>query len=206
MIVKQLDRYPCRDINHGQPIGPDDAVWQQAAKARLVDVVTGKEPELDTFFQWLRDDIRGCLYLRFEGKAKERRSTFKLHDEPLWKQDVFELFICEGSMTDRYYELQSSPWDVRFDGRISYDEKGKRHLDVSWHAKGWLSDTSYDKRSGTLVSLWTLPYEAFEGRPQPGSSWRFGAFRIAGKALQSWQMTGEANFHMPQKFGYLDFE
>ena len=202
----QPDRYPCRLINSEIIPGFYDEVWNQAPAAGLVDVVTGGEPLLPTVFQWLRNDRLGCFFIRFEGKASERRSTFRLHDEPLWKQDVFELFLCDEARIDAYKEMQSSPWDVRFDGRISYDEKGRRHLDMSWDAKGWTTRTGFDKDSGRLISIWTLPYGALENKPKSGSSWRFGVFRVSGEELQAWQMTGAANFHVPERFGYLDFE
>ncbi len=206
MNVVQDNRYPCKNVGPGRQVRRDDALWAQAPEAFLVDVVSGKEPALLSFFQCLRDDERGLLYLCFEGESKGRHSTFKLHDEPLWKQDVFELFICDEGRLDRYRELQSSPWDLRFDGYICYDEEGRRHLDVSWDAKGWTSETGYFKQPGKLISLWTIPYEVFDRRPQSGESWRMGVFRVAGKELQAWQMTGAANFHVPERFGYLDFE
>lgn len=199
-------RYTCKHVSLSEALGIQDKQWKKASRAPLVDVVEGTEPTFPTFFQWLRDDQRGCFYLRFEGKSEGKNSNFKLHDEPLWKQDVFELFLCDEDRLDAYRELQSSPWDVHFDGRISYDEKGKRHLDMSWDAKGWTSETLYLKENGTLVSQWVLPYEAFANRPQPGTSWRFGIFRVVGQDLQAWQMTGAANFHVPQCFGFLDFE
>lgn len=204
--MKQGNRYPCKDIGSGHTPGPDEALWKQAPKAELVDVVTGETPALSTFFQCLRSDGQGCLYLRFEGKSEGRHSTFRLHDEPLWKQDVFELFICDEGRLDRYRELQSSPWDVRFDGNIRYDEKGERHLDVSWDAEAWTSETVYDRKTGRLITVWKLPYEVFESKPKAGESWRMGVFRVAGEELQAWQMTGKANFHVPARFGYLDFE
>lgn len=199
-------RYPCFPVHLSLTPGFEDEVWDKAPRAALCDVVTGKPPLLPTSFQWLRDDGQGCFYIRFEGKASERRSTFRLHDEPLWKQDVFELFLCDEARMDAYKEMQSSPWDVRFDGRISYDEKGRRHLDMSWDAMGWTTRTGFDKGSGRLISIWTLPYGALENKPKSGSSWRFGVFRVAGEELQAWQMTGAANFHVPERFGYLDFE
>jgi len=204
MRVEQY-RYRCLNIQSGQQ-GPLPSQWEKAPKAALCDVVTGGSPRFPTVFQWLRDDGQGMLYLRFEGKAQGRHSTFRLHDEPLWKQDVFELFLCDEGRLDAYRELESSPWDLRFDGRISYDKQGNRSLDMSWDAEGWVSETSFDKESGLLVSVWKLPYAALAAAPREGGFWRFGVFRVAGEELQAWQMTGEANFHVPERFGWLDFQ
>ncbi len=199
-------RYPCFPVSLSLAPEFEDEAWDKAPHAALCDVVTGQSPLLSTSFQWLRDDGQGRFYIRFEGVAAQRHSTFRLHDEPLWKQDVFELFLCDEGRLDAYKEMQSSPWDVRFDGRIHYDEKGKRHLDMSWDALEWTTHTRFDKDSEKLISIWTLPYGALENKPKSGSSWRFGVFRIAGEELQAWQMTGASNFHVPERFGYLDFE
>ncbi len=199
------NRYTCLNV-HTDGEYPAEAQWAKATKAFLHDVVQGGELIYPTSFQWLRDDKKGLLYLRFEGRADGRHSSFRLHDEPLWKQDVFELFLCDEGRADCYRELQCSPWDVHFDGRISFDAQGNRSLDMSWDAEGWTSDTTFDKDKGLLVSLWRLPYAAFARSPKTGEAWRFGAFRVAGEELQAWQMTGKANFHVPERFGWLDFQ
>ena len=137
-------------------------------------------------------------------------SSFKLLDEPLYREDVFELFLAEEDDLQRYKELEVSPWDVHFDGQISYLADGSRRLNCSWDILGWKTDTKYEKHKNRLTSLWTLPYTAFAFQPSPGKPWRFNAFRIdrsvRGVSLQAWQETGQANFHVPERFGYLDFE
>ena len=202
--------YLCRNSSlKGVPIGGAPS-WDIAQKVCLVDVVTGKTPLHNTCFQIVRDDIQAKLFVRFERDTKQIYSNFRLHDEPLWKQDVFELFICDENSTDSYKELQSSPWDVRFDGIISYDKQGKRHLNVSWDALGWESLSNFDKVKKKLTSVWSIPYDVFSSRPKPGESWRLGVFAINqlenSQDLLSWQKVGIPNFHVPACFGYLDFE
>ncbi len=208
--MAKIVRYPCHNLSLQTPPGHDDALWEKVPAQSLCDVVTGEVPFLATSFQIFRDDKLELLFVRFQGEDDAIHSSFRLLDEPLYREDVFELFLAEEGGLQRYKELEVSPWDVHFDGQISYLSDGSRHLDCGWDVQTWHSDTRHDKRKNRLTSLWTLPYAAFAARPAPGNSWRFNAFRIdhsvRGISLQAWQETGEANFHVPDRFGYLDFE
>ena len=202
--------YLCRNSTLKEVPSAGDSAWDIAEIICLVDVVTGVKPQQNTCFQILRDDIQAKLFVRFERDTAQICSNFRLHDEPLWKQDVFELFICDEDSTETYKELQSSPWDVRFDGIISYDKQGKRHLNVSWDAPGWESISIFDKIKKKLTSVWSIPYDALSSTPISGSSWRLGVYSVNqhedSQDLLSWQKVGMPNFHVPERFGYLDFE
>lgn len=208
--MAKSDRYPCHNFSLNTQPGPEDALWDQVPAQYLFDVVTGEPPFLATSFQLLRDDAQQLLFIRFRGEDDEVHSSFKLPDEPLYLEDVFEVFLAEEGDLRRYKELEASPWDVHFDGQISFLPDGSRQLNCSWDVPGWKTDTSYEKLKHRLTSVWALPYAAFADKPAAGKSWRFNAFRIdhsvRGVSLQAWQETGEANFHVPQRFGYLDFE
>jgi hypothetical protein len=208
--MAKIVRYPCHNLSVQTPLGHEDALWENVPAQSLCDVVTGEQPFLATSFQIFRDDRLGLLFVRFQGEDDAIHSSFKLLDEPLYRQDVFELFLAEEGDLLRYKELEVSPWDVHFDGQISCLEDGSRRLDCSWDVQAWHTDTNYEKQKNRLTSLWALPYTAFAERPAPGKSWRFNAFRIdhsvRGISLQAWQETGEADFHKPDRFGYLDFE
>ena len=208
--MSESAHYLCRNSSLNCIPNEDASVWDLAEKVSLIDVVSGEKPQQNTFFQIIRDDSQAQLFIRFQRETEEICSNFKLHDEPLWKQDVFELFLCDENRLNTYKELQSSPWDVLFDGIISYDNEGKRHLNISWEAQGWKSYSTFNKSEKKLISVWLLPYESLSNCPKPGLSWRFGVFAVGqnsnGQALLSWQKVGIPNFHVPELFGYLDFE
>lgn len=186
-----------------------DPIWRDVPEARLTDVVTGRPAALATAFQMYRDAAREAFYLRFSCDDEGITSNFTMHDEPLYRQDVVELFIADEGRLDRYKELQTSPWDRRFSGLISYTKEGERQLDMSWEAEGWRTMSRFDKAERRMNSVWMLPFSVFSAPPVPGGSWRFNAFRIDhganGRELTAWQPTGEANFHVPERFGYLVF-
>lgn len=203
-------RYSCHSLHLPGGTLPDDKAWANLPSLQLVDVVTGESPFLSTQCQLARDDARQLLFVRFQGEDDEIHSSFRLLDEPLYRQDVFELFLCEDGDLTRYKELECSPWDVHFDGLIHFPQGGRPKLDVDWDIEGWTSQTVYDAQQHRITSLWALPYAAFSRPPKTGESWRMGVFRIdhsrRGQSLQAWQATGQPNFHVPERFGYLDFK
>lgn len=202
-------RYACQRLAVRPGSELDAGLWSGLPALELVDVVSGETPFLSTRCQLLRDDERQLLFVRFQGEDDEQHSAFRLLDEPLYRQDVFELFLCEDGDLTRYKELECSPWDVHFDGLIHFVEGEGPRLDVSWDIGGWRSHTHFDRKRNLIVSCWALPYAAFSREPRAGESWRMGVFRIdhsqRGQSLQAWQATGQPNFHVPERFGSLDF-
>lgn len=185
------------------------AAWEQAEAYALVDVVSGEAPFLSTSVSVIRCDPEEDLYIRYQGQDDEVRSIFRLHDEPIYREDVFEAFIADKNDLSAYIELEASPYDVRFDGIIRYDDNGNRHLFMGYDIQGWETRTVFDRAQRSITSVWKIPYAAFDVPPAIGVSWRVNFFRIdhsmRGEALQAWQKTGAPDFHRPECFGYLNF-
>lgn len=208
-MKKEQDRYLC--VNHEVDgiITADHPIWREIKSLSLVDVVSGAEPLFPTGFQMFRSDRNKEFYVLFTAKDDEIRSCFRLHDEPIYRSDVFEMFIADENNLQHYKELEVSPYDVRFDGLIHFPENSKPELDMSWDIQNWKTKTTHHPGLQTTMSLWVLPYDAFAALPEKGKSWRFNAFRVdhseRGIDLQAWRKTGEPNFHVPACFGFLDF-
>lgn len=202
-------RYACHQAVFSGFPAFDDKAWELALDGELKDVESGERPFLHTAFRFLRDDKARLLYLRFLAEDDGILSTYRWHDEPLYTQDVFELFVSENGKLDAYKEIEVSPYDVRFTGTISYSKEGERSLNMDWDLNGFVTRTSFDQKKNRSTSVWAMPYDAFLKAPSPGTSWRFNVFRvdhsIRGESLQAWQHTGERNFHVPKRFAYLDF-
>lgn len=202
-------RYACHNLSLPSFPQPQDPCWETAPVAALQEVESGQRPFLYTELRLLRDDAQGALFVRFVGEDDGIRSTYRLHDETLYTQDVFELFLADSDGLDHYKEIQVSPWDLTFTGTIDYPGDGRRLLDMRWDIPGMRTRTRYNREAHQTVSIWKLPYAAFAKAPAPGGSWRFNAFRIdhsaRGEELQAWQHTGARNFHVPERFGWLDF-
>lgn len=199
----------CRNVACSGFPDAGHAVWKQAETYSFVDVVSGETPFLSTVVSMIRCDSEEALYLRYQGQDDAVRSMFRLHDEPIYREDVFEAFIADKNNLSTYIELEVSPYDVRFDGIIRYNESGNRQLFMGYDIQGWKTRTVFDRAQCTITSVWKIPYAAFDVPPAKGVSWRVNFFRIdhsvRGEALQAWQKTGAPSFHRPECFGYLDF-
>ncbi|NLX83937.1 MAG: hypothetical protein GXZ04_09045 [Clostridiales bacterium] len=202
-------RYAC--CNHELTAFPEanDPVWAKAPPAELKEVESGKRPFLRTEFQLIRDDKEKAFYLKITAEDDELHSTYRLDDETLYTQDVFELFIAEGGEITTYREIEVSPFDLTFTGTIRITEGGKRHLNMDWEMPGFVTKTRHNELAHQTISIWKMPYAAFNMAPVPGKPWRFNVFRVdhsrRGEELQAWQHTGARNFHVPECFAWLDF-
>ncbi|MDO5022729.1 MAG: carbohydrate-binding family 9-like protein [Eubacteriales bacterium] len=200
----------CKNIETSKFPAAADKIWSNLESNELVDVQTGDKPFLTTTVRCFRDDTIQKLFFKFVGEDDNVLSYFRFKDEPLYKQDVFELFIADSLDTSKYIELEVSPHNVKFDGLISYSKNGERKLDMSFDILDWETFTVFDKKKSKTTSVWSIPYSAFKNPPKVGDRWRLNAFRIdhsiRGVSYQAWQKTGEINFHVPEAFGYLHFE
>lgn len=208
--MAKITQYRCKNLRLPMMMEGFDPLWEEAQAAHLVDVETGKNPFLSTEFRILRDDEQQALFVRFLGEDDQVVSTYRMHQEPLYRQDVFELFMLDGADPLHYKEIEVSPYDRRFTGKIIYQTDTKRKLDMGWEIPGFITRTQYDPKALQIVSVWKMPYAGFAGSPEAGTSWRFNAFRVdhslRGEDLQAWQPTGKRNFHIPKVFGELVFE
>ncbi len=208
-MTQHSNRYPCTHTTLSGFLAAGDPAWDGAERAELADVVTGETPFLLTEFRALRDDAAGMLYVRFIAEDDAVLATFRLDDECLWKQDVFEMFIGSGKEQGTYLELEASPCDVRFVGGITGGGTAARVLDMDAEAPGFQTITRFHSEKSQTVSVWRIPYASLPQAPRPGESLRVNLFRIdhsgRGVSLQAWQATGLPNFHVPEKFGYFEF-
>ena len=91
----------------------DDPVWTQAEERVMSDAYTGGETPLKSTFRMLWDD--SFLYVGVYFEDNDAWATYTEEDEPLWEEEVLELFIdadCDGST---YYEHEINPLNVKVD-------------------------------------------------------------------------------------------
>ena len=203
------ERYSCYDVSLTGFPEASDAAWDKAAPAELKQVVSGKRPFLNTEFRMLRDDKAQALYVRILAEDDAIHATYRLHDEPIYTQDVFEMFISDAKTLDFYREIEVSPYDVTFCGNISFRSNEDFSLDMDWDTPGFKTRTRFDKENHQTTSVWLMPYSMFKRAPKKGEAWPINFYRIdhsvRGEELQAWQPTGEPRFHRPAFFGLLEF-
>ena len=143
---------------------------------------------------------RYCVITTFpDADASGRR-------DHLWDRDVVEVFLQPDSFdARRYKEFEVSPNGFWID------------LDI---AHGKLSDLSSGMRSRAKVDasakIWTaelaIPMKCLVEHFDPSAVWRVNFYRVEGptepRFYSAWRptKTPQANFHVPELFGYLKFE
>jgi len=197
----------------------DEAVWKAAEPVRL-GAKNGTEPKQATTARILWDDY--YLYFAFDCEDSHIWSTMKKRDEPLYREEVVEVFIDADSDGETYLELEVNPLGILWDGYIL--NTGARRVGIlAWnsfgirwavHLEGTLNDPS-DTDKGWSAEL-ALPltdiYTAPNLPPRAGDSWRLNLYRIdlpdgAGKRGEgsAWSPVSGRTFHDPDCFGEVIF-
>lgn len=173
----------------------------------LRDAVTGRAPRLATSVRIGRRS--DALLVRFDGRDEGVTATYTRRDEPLWKEDVFEVFLGPEESPTVYYEFEVNPNGALFDARVSSPE-GRRSTmsaDVSWNCPGFGARVRL--RPDRWSALLTIPLAPIGGSEV--RRWRANFYRIdRGKAdeYSAWRPTlaDPADFHVPRCFGKLILE
>ncbi len=181
--------------------------WGDIEAIPLLDTVTGDMPQLNTSVRavWTDRELR----IRFEYEDDHVVATMTRRDDPIYEEDVVEVFIDETGEGSPYLEFEVSPNNVVFDAVVTLDEDGTVHADTSWDAAGL--DTSVgDLANGLRYAEICIPLVNFRQSPRDGTVWRWNCYRIDDdkqgiRYYSAWSPTGKANFHMPDKFGALKF-
>ena len=200
------------DPAHG--LLPGDASWSAAR------VVSWGDPPYATSFRALWGG-RGLL-LRFDAQDPSPWHTLEKRDDPLFQEEVVEIFLEPPGAPGEYVEIEVSPANVVCDLRIDLPHQ---RFDRSWDFRGLKTrvEKSWDSGapSGFVVTAF-LPWSglppsgAYSLPPRQGDRWRFNVFRIKrpggpqepekGALYLAWSATGQRSFHVPAAFRDLVFE
>ncbi|WP_261302027.1 carbohydrate-binding family 9-like protein [Paenibacillus andongensis] len=193
-------RYECRYVEAENGI----VNWEEIIGNDLREVVTGEMPRLKTSFRacWTAD----ALHIRFECEDDHVVATMERRDDPIYLEDVVEVFLDKSGTGAVYYEFEVSPRNVVFDALIHY-KGGNKEVDVAWDAKGMNTHVS-DRDDGWRIYELRIPFvdldwESGQGRereqeqvqedeqkqeqmqkrgedrtPQHGAEWRWNLYRI----------------------------
>lgn len=194
----------------------DDEAWKAAAPVVLRGSLDGRSLELRTQARLVWDD--SSLYVAFEVEDPDVWGTYKERDQPLYEQEVVEVFLDANGDGRTYNELQVSPHNVIFD---AYFPARRQGMDLGWDSgvktavqvRGTLDDAS-DKDEGWTVEL-QVPVarlaEVPHVPPRKGDRWRFNLYRLEHRGRR--QVEGHAfsplfvgDFHALPRFGWLVFD
>jgi predicted TIM-barrel fold metal-dependent hydrolase len=188
--------------------------WQRAAPARIEYLTRdyAARPELSTEVRllWSPNYLYlgyRCPYTRltvFEPPQFDRkRFDLSRPGVSLWDRDVVEAFIApDPQNVRRYAEFEVAPTSERLDLWLDLPAK-----DFAWNS-GFQSATRISQRPRVWTSEMRIPLRALSpSSPQVGTHWRLNLLRCdyGNKAFLAWSPTLRGSFHVPEKFGILEF-
>jgi hypothetical protein len=192
----------------------DHAEWERARPVRLTRYWSGETAPLarQAEARLLWDEM--ALYVRF---VCQQREPLMVNASPqreaktmrLWDRDVCEIFVApRADEVERYVEFEVAPTGEWLDLALRTTAEGR---ETDWgFSSGMTAAARVADDSVTLAMR--VPWEAFGvAVPRAGERWRANLFRCIGagetRGYLAWQPTcaPEANFHVPEKFGWLLF-
>jgi len=198
----------------------DEPAWKAAEPLSLLLSDGSGEPAQPTEARLCWDDR--YLYVAFHAVDSDIWGTYTQRDQPLFDEEVVEIFVSPTGDLHHYYELEVSPRNVIWDGKMYNPNLTRPGLqgDSAWNCPGLLTGVrvvgTLDNRKD-VDQYWSvemaIPFSAIteNGRPpRPGDRWRGNLFRIdlgERDEYSAWSPTlaVPASFHEPKFFGHFIF-
>lgn len=161
------------------------------------------------------------LHVAFHCIDRDVWGSYRGRNEPIYEEEVVELFLATGPDPTLYVELEANPCGAWFEALVTSPERCRAgmRVDRDWTCRGWERavqvDGTLDRRDdldrGWRVE-WAIPFASLPGgrAPQPGERWRANFHRIdaaGGGQWSAWSPTfaDPADFHLPDRFGVIEF-
>jgi hypothetical protein len=194
----------------------DDEVWKLATPVELVRSLDGGKPSLRTLARLAYDDQN--LYLSFDCEDPDVWGTLLQRDDPIYNEEVVEVFIDADADGKTYNEIEVSPNNTVFD---AYFPTRRQGMDTGWDSgmtsavkvRGTLNDPS-DRDDGWSVEM-QIPIARLAKvphlPPRRGDRWRFNLYRlehIGRRAVEGYAFSPPlvGDFHHLPRFGWLVFD
>lgn len=204
----------------------DEPIWKAAPAVRLRRSSDGAEGRPATTLRlcWSRDS----LYAAFTCEDPDIWGSMSGRDDPIYDEEVVELFLSPDGDVRTYCEIEISPRNVVFDAVIRNPDLDRRTMttDLAWTCGGLESAVSATTTVHTSppkaravrgpAGIWTvevrIPFRDLPNGAAPtrGTEWRANFYRIdrgARSSYLAWSPTLKkpADFHVPDRFGVLRF-
>ena len=176
----------------------------------LLRATDGKAPRQPTTVALYADSE--CLNLVYQAQDDAVVATYLGHDEPLYEEDVVEVFLAPNDVR-RYYEIEVNPLGTTFDARVDSPDgvRATMKIDLAWDCANLFA--AIRKTPGMVETVVRIPFASLDAhRPSPGDEWRGNFFRIdrgqsGGDEFSAWSPTvkNPADFHVASAFGRIVF-
>ena len=192
----------------------EDAAWQKAQPVSINRYWSGKLAPVMRHAEARILWSKRALHVRFVARQAEplvvsTRPVITEKAMGLWDRDVCEIFLApDPSSVERYFEFEAAPTGEWLDVAIHWSPE-KRESD--WKFQSHMTSAAKVEKDRVTIAM-RIPWNHWIHEPQAGERWRANLFRCVGKDPErgylAWQptRTAEANFHVPQVFGWLVFK
>ena len=202
-----------------QVLSGDEVAWSSASS------ITWGPAKYSTQFRAMWTE-RG-LYVRFDATDDDPWYDHTDRDDPLWEEEVVEIFLDPSRTGTNYAEVEINPGGAVCDVRMLAGEP-KKQIDLNWNLEGLTLRVHLNHGSRGQILGWTaivlLPWTGFETLPpvrdvalppRTGDRWRFNVFRIERPGgrdapnrnviFAAWSPPPGRSFHVPAVFRDLEF-
>lgn len=144
------------------------------------------------------------LTVVFDCDDAELVATMYGHDEPLWREDVVEVFLEVDA--GAYFEIEVNPLGTTFDARIESPAgiRATMVVDLDWTCQGLFA--AVRRRPGRSEYVLRIPFAAIGGKPARANFFRVDRSATHGDEYSAWSptMKDPADFHVAAAFGALE--
>ncbi|MGZ9584248.1 carbohydrate-binding family 9-like protein [Paenibacillus marinisediminis] len=202
-------QYTCKKVEL-HPDHSNGIPWDEMEEMMLVETASGAPARMSTAAKacWTSEHV--CFLFRCEDDYIV--SNYINRDDPIYDEDVVEIFIDEAGDGRRYIELEVSPKLVVFDAVIENNLSGHIKLDIAWNIDGLLTNVYQLKDSMYSFEYEIMiPHHAFSSTISARKQWRVNLYRIdeqedGTREYLAWSPTKAIDFHKPEYFGYMTFD
>jgi hypothetical protein len=188
-------------------------IWDDVPTLPPFTLADGRGPARQQTTARVCYDSQG-LYVRFDCDDRDIWGRFTRRDEPIYDEEVVELFLGPGQADlIHYYEFEVSPNGVLLDAKI-YNPTSQRadlEVDVSWDCPGLRWHAERHDAANRWWAVLALPWVAVAPPGPLPPVWRANFYRIERPGdtepeFSCWSptMTEPADFHKPAYFGILE--
>ena len=137
------------------------------------------------------------------------KAALTQRDAPLYEEEVVEVFFDPAGDLEGYFEIEVNPRNAVCDLVLRRTRNGYRK-NFAWNCEGLR--TTVEVTAKSWITEIAIPFASIgPGLPRIGAPWRVNFCRIdrpknAPRELSAWSPTGRPNFHVQQRFGWMDFE
>ena len=180
--------------------------WHDREPVWLRDVVSGAVPRQATSVRaaWDAEEMR----VLFFAEDAHIHATLTARDAPLYTEEVVEVFLDPVGDRECYVEIEVNPLNAVLDLVLRRNRSGYAK-DASWDCERLR--TRVHREAAAWSAEFSIPFRSLAPTaPEPGATWRANFLRIdrppaIPRELSAWSPTGLANFHVPERFGTIEF-